>query len=204
MHNTLNAITRHGDTILQVLGAVLIAFLTNALTNRARDQQDRASDRATLQAQVDAFITAAAVVRAAAQTSEIIWEGPKEKIRATAIVILGSIGGWASAEVTGRSDTWRYAAGLRDAAHLMSREIHARKTALSAVQASTVQLGTAAVPLTRHQDEHLVRAVHAVLEAASSIDDHHRFEEALRTFGQAARVTLRPEPSFWSRILRRP
>ncbi|MGW3917800.1 hypothetical protein ACWEBX_41110, partial [Streptomyces sp. NPDC005070] len=66
MHNALNTLTRHGDTILQVLGAVLIAFLTNALTNRARDRQDRVGDRATLQAQVDAFITAAAVVRAAA------------------------------------------------------------------------------------------------------------------------------------------
>jgi hypothetical protein len=203
VHNALNTLTRHGDTILQVLAAVLIAFLTNTLTNRARDRQDRAVDRATLQAQVDAFITAAAVVRAAAQTSEIIWEGPKEKIRATAIVILGSIGGWASADVSGRSDNWRYAAGLRDAAHLMSREIHARKTALASVQASTVQLGTAAVPLTRHQDERLVQAVQAVMEAAGSINNHQRFEEALRSFGQAANAVLQPPPSIWARMLRR-
>ncbi|MEV6192917.1 hypothetical protein AB0M19_11010 [Streptomyces sp. NPDC051920] len=203
MHNALTTLAKHGDTILQVLAAFLIAFLTNALTNRARDRQDRAGDLATLQAQVDAFITAAAVVRAAARTSDTIWEGPREKLRATAIVILGSIGGWAIAEASGRSDNWRYVAGLRDAAQLLSREVHARKTALASVQASTVQLGTAAVPLIRHHDQRLVHAVQAVMEAAGSINNSQRFEEALRAFGQAANAALQPPPSVWARMLRR-
>ncbi|MFE1289682.1 hypothetical protein [Streptomyces sp. NPDC058751] len=200
MHNALDTFTRHADLLLPILAAFLVALLTNSLTNRARDRQDRAADRATLQGQVDAFITSAIAVRAAANISDSIWEGRKEKWRATAVVLLGSIGGIASSTA---QDNWRYVAGLRDAAQLISREIHARKVALANLQASTVQLGAAATPLMRHQDARLVEAVEAVMAAASAVDDHARFEEALAAFGQAARTALQPPPSVWARLTRR-
>lgn len=203
VHNAIDTITRHAGTILPILAAFLVALLTNWLTNRSRDRQDRAADRAALQAQVDAFITAAVAIRAAANVSDTLWEGRKEKLRATAIVVLGAVGGWASAEARGRADNWRYAAGLRDAAQLISREVHARKGALANLQATTVQLGAAATPLMRHHDERLVQAVEEVMAAAGAVDDHARFERALATFGQTARAALQPPPSIWSRMLRR-
>ncbi|WP_331733870.1 hypothetical protein OHU34_46000 (plasmid) [Streptomyces sp. NBC_00080] len=201
MHDTIATITGHANTLLQVLAAFLVVLMTNGLTNRSRDRQDRATDRAALQVKVDTFITAAIAVRAAANVSDHIWEGPKEKWRATGIVMLGAFGGWASAEAHGRTDNWRYAAGLRDAAQLISREVHARKIALASLQASTVQLGAAATPLMRHQNERLVEAVEAVMSAASAIDDTARYERAMATFGQAARAALQPPPSFWARLV---
>ncbi|MER7497052.1 hypothetical protein ABT033_31205 [Streptomyces pharetrae] len=200
MHNAFDTLTRHADLLLPILAAFLVALLTNWLTNRGRDRQERAADRATLQAQVDAFVTGAVAVRAAANISDTIWEGRKEKWRATAVVVLGAVGGMASSEAQGN---WRYAAGLRDAAQLISREVHARKVALANLQASTVQLGAAATPLMRHQDERLVEAVEAVMAAASAIDDHARYEQALSAFGQAARAALQPPPSAWARLTRR-
>ncbi|NEB01932.1 hypothetical protein [Streptomyces sp. SID13726] len=203
MHNAIDTITRHGDTILQVLAAFLIAFLTNSLTNRSRDRQDRAAELATLQAQVDAFITAAAAVRASTYISETVWEGRKERWRAIGVVVLGAVGGWATAGTQGVPEKLRYAAGMRDAAQLISRENHARKIALAALQAPMVQLGTAATPLMRHQDERLVQAVDEVMAAAGAIDDSARFERAMTDFGQAARTALQPSPLLWNRLLRR-
>ncbi|MFF4276173.1 hypothetical protein [Streptomyces sp. NPDC001536] len=203
MHNALDIIADHGDTILQVLGGFLIAFLTNWLTNRSRDRQDRAAELATLQTQVDALIIAAVAVRAAAHISETVWEGRKERLRSIGIVALGAVGGWASAGTQGVSESWRYAAGMRDAAQLISRENHARKIALASLQGPMVQLGTAATPLMHHRDERLVQAVDEVMAAAGAIDDDARFERALAAFGQAARAALHPTPSLWDRLLRR-
>ncbi|MGW0188145.1 hypothetical protein ACWDV7_20570 [Streptomyces sp. NPDC003362] len=200
MHNAFDTFTRHADLLLPILAAFLIALLTSWLTNRGRDRQERAADRATLQAQVDAFVTAAIAVRAAATISDTIWEGRKEKWRATAVVVLGAVGGIASSVAPGN---WRYAAGLRDTAQLISREVHARKVALGNLQSSTVQLGAAATPLMRHQDERLVEAVEAVMAVAGTIDDHPRYEQALAAFGQAARTALEPPPSGWARLTRR-
>ncbi|MCZ4607385.1 hypothetical protein O3S80_27205 [Streptomyces sp. Lzd4kr] len=200
MHNTFDTLTRHVDLLLPILAAFLVALLTNWLTNRARDRQERAADRATLQAQVGAFSTAAIAVRSAADVSDTVWENRKEKWRATAIVVLGAVGGIAS---SGAPGNWRYAAGLRDAAQLISREVYARKVALASLHAPAVQLGAAATPLMQHQDTRLVEAVEAVMDAIGDIDDRARLEQALSDFGQAARTALRPPPSAWARLSRR-
>ncbi|MET7310207.1 hypothetical protein ACWD7C_12895 [Streptomyces sp. NPDC005134] len=203
MHNIIETVTHNGETILQVLAAFFVALLTNWLTNRSRDRADRQGEKATLQAQVDAFINAIAVLRNAAHTNELIWEGPKETLRAVAIVGLGFVGGLARAGGADRTGGWGYASGLGEAAHLLSREVHARKLALAGLQGPMVQLGAAATPLMRHPDERLARAVDDVLAAAGDMEDPGRFEQALTVFGQAARVALQDPPSAWARLRRR-
>ncbi|MET8668175.1 hypothetical protein ABZV87_28050 [Streptomyces tendae] len=203
MHNTIAVFTRHAELLLPILASFVAVLLTHWLTTRSRDRRDEAVERATLQGQVDAFVTAAAALRGASGVSDTVWENPKEKRRATAIVILGAIGGWASAEVRGRTDAWRFAVGLRDAAQLIAREVQARKVALSALQGPTLQLMTAATPLMHHHDERLAQAVESLLAAAEDIDDLERFERELAAFGQASRAALRPPPSVWSRLVRR-
>ncbi|GGV50292.1 hypothetical protein [Streptomyces spectabilis] len=186
-------ITDHADALL---AALLGVALTHGLNRRSRRREERAADTATLTAQVDAFTTALAAVRTVAASNRTLWERPQEKLRAAAIIGLGFLGGWARADTGGPRPI---TAGLAEAAHLISREVHAGKLALAHLHSPILQLAAAATPLLRHADERLAQATDAVITAAAGPDDD-ALDAAVRAFAQASRQALTPRPPRWTRL----
>ncbi|MER5302168.1 hypothetical protein ABT039_22295 [Streptomyces lasiicapitis] len=194
----LDILTQHADTLLATALGVL---LTHWRERHVRRREERTADTAALGAQVDAFTIALGAVRAVAASNQVLWERPREKLRASTIVGLGLIGGWARADAGG-SSAWPMAAGLADAAHLLSREVHASKLASVNLHGPMLQLGAAATPLLRHPDERLAQATDAVITAARA-EDTAQLDAAVRALARASREALAPQPSLWARLRRR-